>query len=111
MQRLRELLDSTVDQITFDVGRTEMVGGRVQTSFASRPDEVISPKKLREILERNRWDDQEIDRARNAQLTSSDELIPRLECYLRLLLKDYWEAPQNWITLAVSLPGIGGLVV
>ena len=105
MQRLRELLDSIVDQTAFDVGRTEMVGGRVQTSFASRPDEVISPEKLREILERNRWDDQELNRVRSAQLILPDESISQLEGHLRHLLKDYIDTETDRIGYA--LPSIG----
>ena len=105
MQRLRELLDLTVDQITFDVGRTEMVGGRVQTSFASRPDEVISPEKLREILERNRWDDRELNRVRSARLIISDESISQLESHLQHLLKDYIDPETDCIGYA--LPRIG----
>ena len=105
MQRFRELLDLTVDQVTFDVGRTEMVGGRVQTSFASRPDEVISPEDLREILERNRWDDQELNRVRSARLIIPDESISQLENHLRLLLKDYIDTETDRIGYA--LPRIG----
>ena len=105
MQRLRDLLDSIVDQTAFDVGRTEMVGGCVQTSFASRPDEVISPEKLREILERNRWDDQELNRVRSAQLILPDESISQLESHLRLLLKDYIDTETDRIGYA--LPCIG----
>ncbi len=106
MQRLRDLLYSIVDQTAFDVGRTEMVGGSVQTSFESRPDEVISPEKLREILEHNRWDDQEIDRVRSAQLILPDESISQLESHLRLLLKDYIDTETDRIGYA--LPRIGG---
>ena len=105
MQRLRELLDSIVDQTTFGVGRTKMMGGRIQTSSASGSDDVISPETLRKILERNRWDDRELNRVRNAQLIIPDESIAQLESHLRHLLKDYVDPETDRIGYA--LPRIG----
>ena len=103
MQRLRELLNLIVDQATFDVGRTETVGRSVKTSFAARPNEVISPKQLREILARNRWDDQEIDRARSARLISPDESISELNNHIRPLLQGYIASETDRIGCAFPI--------
>ena len=83
MRNLRKLLDSIVAQTTFDLGRIVIKNGLVRTSYDSRPDEVISPEQLRKILEHNRWDDQELDRARNSRLITSDESISKLCSLLR----------------------------
>ena len=101
MRNLRKLLNSIVDQTTFDLGRVVIKNGLVQTSYDSRPDEVISPEQLRKIFKRNRWDDQELDRARDARLITPDESISKLCSHLRLLLKDYIDKETDRIGYAL----------
>ena len=90
-----------MDQTTFDLGRVVIKNGLVQTSYDSRPDEVVSPEQLCKILERNRWDDQELERARNARLITPDESISKLCSHLRLLLKEHIDKETDSIGYAL----------
>ena len=73
MRELTELLDSVLDQTTFD----------------SRSAENMTPAQLRDAFERNGWHDEEIISAREAEPHIPDELLSQLNNYLRPLLKEY----------------------
>ena len=76
MSDFEELLDVAVGQTTFDLGRRQTVDGRVQTSFASRQEEVISSEHFRDLSRRPSWQDEEIERA-----TSARVVVP-MTCWL-----------------------------
>ena len=97
MQRLRELLDAAVDHTSFDLGRAERVGGHVQRSYASRPDEIVSSEQLREILGRHSWHHEESDRARSALATIPDDLLSDMSAHVRLLFRGYIESSTDRI--------------
>ena len=73
MREMTELLDSVLDQTTFD----------------SRSAENMTPAQLRDAFERNGWHDEEIISAREAEPHIPDELLSQLNNYLRSLLKEY----------------------
>ena len=89
MERLTELLYSVVQQTAFDFGSTEMADGISSTSYAARPDEVLSSDQLREMFDRNNRDDPRLQRAMRAHLIRPKELFSQLEHHIRLLLVDY----------------------
>lgn len=73
MQDLTELLNSILDQTTFD----------------SRSAKKMTPGQLRDAFERNGWHDEEIISAREAEPDIPDELLAQLNDRLRSLLKEY----------------------
>ena len=85
MQRLKELLDSTLEQATFDLGN----------------EERISPAQLRNIFDRNLWAYEDSLQARKAQPIVPKEGILELKSHLRLLLKDYVDSKRDSIGLAL----------
>ena len=97
MQQLRELLDAAVDHTSFDLGRTERVGWRVQKPYVSRPDELISSEQLREILGRHSWHHEESDRARSALAITPDDLLSDMSAHVRMLFRGYIESSTDRI--------------
>lgn len=73
MRELTELLDSVLDQTTFD----------------SRSAKKMTPAQLRDAYDREGLHDEEIIEARRAQPVIPDELLLQLNKQLRTLLKDY----------------------
>ncbi len=101
MRNLEKLLDSIVAQTTFDLGRVVIKNGLVRISYDSRSGKGISPEQLRRIFNSNRWDDQELDRVRDARLITPDESISKLCDHLRQLLKDYIDPETDRIGFAL----------
>ena len=105
MQRLKELLEAAVAHSTFDLGHTEMRRGEVVISWnVSRPEEVISPDQLRELVLGNSWNDEGINRPRSARLICPKETLSHVENHLQVLFKDYVDPDTNRIGYALPPP-------
>ena len=109
MKTLSEMLDSVLNQTTFDGGRTEETTyGSTVRNYGSRPGETISPEELREIIEHGTWDAADINRARSARVVCPNELISQFESQLRLYLKDYIDPNTDRIGHAFPAVGMDG---
>ena len=97
MQPLKELLESAVGQATFDAGRVEKNEGGLVISYASRPQELVTPKRLSQMIATKGWHSDEFRRASSARLIISDEAFSELECHVRSLLQDYVEPETDRI--------------
>ena len=100
LQRFKDLLKAALDHSTFDVGHTEVRHGDVVTSFISRPEEVISPQRFRELLLETKWNVEGGNRLRRAKLICPDELLSQLEGHLQVLLNKYVDPDTNHIGYA-----------
>ena len=89
MDDLAELLRGAGDATTFDLGRRRTVNGRTETSFASRPEEVISPEQFRDLHRRHSWPDEEFVSAGGARVVVPDDRLSQLSTYIRRKLVDY----------------------
>ncbi len=106
MQDLSELIASILEQTTFDMGRTEITHDfQIITHYSSRPEETISPERLRKIYERNRWGDEEYARARSADLIAPEQLMSQLADQLRLFLENYINPETDRIGHAFPING------
>ena len=94
MQQLLEILESAVGEVTFDAGRISKVEQRHSVSYARRPQDVVTPKKLSEMYAAPGWDAEDLRRASSAHLLISDELFLELEDKVRHFLRDHI-APES----------------
>ena len=96
MQRLKELLDSILGQTTFDLGTGDM----------------LTPARLRDILERRGWPpDGEMLNARSARPVVSEESISQLSNHLRFLLRDFVDPNNDFIGHAFPAGDIPSMIV
>ena len=89
MNQLKNLLGTAVAQATFDAGRIEWSEQGITTSYASRPQEIITPEKLREMVWTRGWNAGEYRRALIADLLIDSNLLSQIKCKLRCLLQDH----------------------
>ena len=88
MQRLKNLLETAVNQTKFDLGQVEHRSNGTRSSHAQRPDEVIEPDQFRRIVNANRWNDEFIS-AQSARLVVPGEIHSQLVTFLHDLLGEY----------------------
>ena len=110
MERFTELLHSVAQQTAFDFGSTDMTDGVRSTSYAARPDEVLSSDQLREMFDRSNWDDPRLQRAMRARLIRPEELLSQLEGHIRLLLVDYINPDNDLVGHAFPIVKANGSV-
>ena len=85
MKHLKDLLNSILGETTFELATGDSV----------------SPVQLREIFERNLWDEELSRRARKAQPIVPKEELLALTNHLRTLLEDYIDPKSDSIGLAL----------
>ena len=103
MDDLAELLRAAVAATTFDLGRRRTVNGGTETSFASRPEEVISPEQFRDLHRRHSWQDEEFVSAAGARVVVPDDRLSQLSTYIRRKLADYIDPSTDRIGHAFSV--------
>ncbi len=103
MDELAELLGAAVDATTFDLGRRRTVNGQTTTSFASRPEEVISSEQFRDLHRRYSWQDEEFASAAGARVVVPDERLSHLSTYVRRELAEFVDPSTDRIGHAFSV--------
>ena len=86
MGSLKELLDSILPDVRFDLGRDDTHDGKPSRSYASRPDEVVTANELRRMVERSGLD---LQNAKHALLRCPDEFVAEIRDCLSTILEDY----------------------
>lgn len=90
MQDLQELLDVVVDQVAFDLGRIENSNGRVRTSYASRPGEVITAEEFRTLVAQQAYPRAgELGLTTAARVIVPNDLLTDLIAGIRMEIGDY----------------------
>lgn len=98
MDELKNLLRTAVADVTFDAGHTEWLGHRaISTSYASRPEEIVTAEQLREMAGTGEWNAREHFRALKAILRIDRGLLAQIEVQLRSLLQDYIDPETDQI--------------
>ena len=108
MEKLSDILDSILRVAAFDLGRSEAEGFGRSTSYARRPDEVIPAHELRHALDRENWNVQFVNRARDARLNCPKSLLTELDHCVRPLLEDYVDPETDRVGHAFPISGSGG---
>ena len=108
MEKLSDILDSILRVAAFDLGRSEAEGFGRSTSYARRPDEVIPAHELRHALDRENWNVQFVNRARDARLNCPESLLTELDHCVRPLLEDYVDPETDRVGHAFPISGSGG---
>ena len=88
MGELKTLLHEIVQQTSFEVGQTMIVGGTTLITFDRKLDK-LSPTQLQDRLKSTSWDSEERLKLESARPVSPDHLVKKLIEKLRELLGNY----------------------
>ena len=97
MSHLAELLQAAVDETRFDLGQRRAFGQASDTIFGGHPEHVVTPTELREILAQRPYHDEDVLRARSAQLIVSPGVLSQLIEHLETLLRDFIDPDSGLI--------------
>ena len=106
---LAAVLRDALPDVTFDMGR--IVEKRLHGSisiYASRDEEALSPRRLREIHEGAKWGDKLLRRARQARVNMPESTRSRIAEALRELLDDYVDPESDTVGHAFPMRGDHG---
>ena len=108
-ENLGAVLRDALPDVTFDMGR--IVEKRLHGSisiYASRDEEALSPRRLREIHEGAKWGDKLLRRARQARVNMPESTRSRIAEALRELLDDYVDPESDTVGHAFPMRGDHG---
>ena len=105
MEQLKELLGVAVGRATFDVGRIVWREGGDVISYASRPQELVTPQQLSQMIAAKGWRAKDFRRASRARLIVCDRALLELERHVRFLLQDYVDPETDRIGHAFPTGG------
>ena len=107
MNELENLLGKAESQFTFDAGQIEWGQAGVVTSYALRPQEIVTPEQLREMAGAGGLNAGEYRRAMNAKLIMDSGLLAKIKRQLICLLQDHIDPDTGRIGHAFPLGGRG----
>ena len=109
MRQLDELLEAAVAGSSFDLGHTRPGDDGSVTYYGQRPDEVISARQLRELIEHRTWQDKEYEMAHRARLSVPSSLLSQVADFLRAELDHCVDSSTDRIGHA--FPGRGSFSI
>ena len=101
MGSLKDLLDSILPDVRFDLGRDDMHDGKPSRSYASRPGEIVTANELRRMVERSGLDLQD---AKRALLRCPEVIVAEISDHLSVFLKDYVD--PDTVKIGYAFPSI-----
>ena len=89
MPSLKDVLESTLAETRFDLGRNEVTRQGTLMTYAGRPDEMVSAEELYHQATADSWGDEVSAQARSARAIAPDEAMSRLRACLDDVLGKY----------------------
>ena len=86
---LKDVLNNILPHTTFDVGNIDYTEHHVPTLDRRRPDRMIRPAELRDLVRESTWNSNNRKRAVSARPMLDDSILESLTSILRKLLTDY----------------------
>ena len=94
MPSLKDVLESTLVEAEFDLGKREMTRHGPRTTWRGQPDEIVSAAELHRLAKADSWEDELSLQARGAKVVAPDDALSRLHGYVEDVLSEYID-PEN----------------
>ena len=89
MPSLKEILESTLAETRFDLGKREVTRDGLRTTWTGRPDEIVSATEVFRLATADNWTNEMSAQARSARVIVPDGAISRLHACLDDVLGEY----------------------
>ncbi|MYA67860.1 MAG: hypothetical protein F4Y22_11495 [Gammaproteobacteria bacterium] len=89
MPSLKDVLESTLADTKFDLGKSEITRHGTLMTYEGRPDEIVTATELHDLATADSWQDERSAQARGAKAIASDEAMSQLRACLDELLHEF----------------------